>query len=159
MFVIPQVDQPFPDSKQFSLENRESVGVLASPTALPPQDELLSGQYEYCAPPMPAHVFMHYMKSSKSHTISIWSQHLPRKRDRSITEDARELPIGYGVHIIEGSNKRAFFWLTLVVVLMSVLISSFWACLKKDIQGAFAIGAWLVSIPTVITTACYIKWS
>ena len=107
---------------------------------------------------MPPHIFMHYLNSSFPHKKAIWLHRLPRKLHSRITQSGDELPIGWGIHIIEGTNRPLLFWFSFVVVIFSLIVSSIWAGIRKDIQGAFGIGAWIVAIPGVTTMAMHFRW-
>lgn len=108
---------------------------------------------------MPSHVFLHYMASSFQHPKCLWLNHLPKKMNESITHSEDPLPSGWGVHIIEGPHRRAFFWATLAILGASVLVSTLWAVLKNDVQGGFGVGAWMVSVPSALMMASFFRWS
>ncbi|KAL9118045.1 MAG: hypothetical protein Q9187_005412 [Circinaria calcarea] len=150
---------------QFSLEERHQVGILDFPLALPPETEVIAKRYEYdpCPlrppPPIPSHIFLHYLNSSREHPRSLWLDRLPKKLTESIKQSTDPLPIGWGIHIIEGPNRRAMFWITVLIVLLSIIVSTTWTAVKGDIQGGFGLGAWIVSVPGVLMMAFFFKWS
>ena len=116
---------------------------------------MVTKRYEYnpCPlkpPPMPSHIFLHYLNSSRDYPRSIWSGRLPKKLNESILQSNEPLPIGWGILIIEGSNKRAVLWITVVIVILSIFASITWTVMKQDIQGGFGLGAWMVSLPSVL---------
>lgn len=96
---------------------------------------------------MPPHIFLHYLNSKHPHPKSVWLNRLPMKLNESITCSSDPLPIGWGIHIIEGSNKRALYYCAFLIIVLSLLASLLWAILKDDVQGGFGIGAWIVSVP------------
>ena len=51
------------------------------------------------------------------------------------------------------------FWITVTIVIISVFVSMTWTIIKNDVQGGFGIGAWMVSLPSVLMMAFYFKWS
>lgn len=84
---------------------------------------------------------------------------MPKKLQESILKSSDPLPTGWGIHIIESPNKTAIFWLMTLNVCSRLLLSILWTKLKGDLKGAFAIGAWVISVPTVLMLAFVIKWS
>ena len=150
------------DIGQFSLEDRHSVGILDSPLALPPREEVESNRYQYSACPnsalpMPPHIFLHYLNSNRPHRKAIWLTRLPIKLNESITNNSDELPVGWGIHIIEGTNSRAIFYYALTITTLSFIVSLLWAILMNDVQGGFGIGAWMVAIPSVMLMALHLR--
>ena len=45
-----------------------------------------------------------------------------------------------------------------MVVASSLGVSSIRAGVRKDVQGAFSIGAWIVAIPGMTTMAVHFRW-
>jgi hypothetical protein len=52
---------------------------------------------------------------------------------------------GWGVHIIEGPNKKAITWLCLLLLGLSITVSVLYTCLKHDASSGFAIGVFLLA--------------
>ncbi|KAL9123279.1 MAG: hypothetical protein Q9187_000151, partial [Circinaria calcarea] len=143
---------------------RASVGILDSPCSLPPEDEVTSKRYYYnpCPlkpPPIPSHVFLHYLSSSRDHPRSVWLDRLPQKLEGSMMQSTEPLPVGWGIYIIEGPNRIAMFWTIVGIVIVSIIVSTTWTVVKGDIQGGFGVGAWMVSVPNVLMVAFFLKWS
>jgi hypothetical protein len=146
---------------RFCVEERHRVGILA----LPPEEEVIGKRYQYqpCPlrppPPIPSNVFVHYFNSSVYHPRSVWMDRLPKKLQESIQSSCEPLTIGWGIHIIEGPNHNTIFWMLVLFVCLSLFASCIWTVLKGDIQGGFGIGAWMVSVPSVMMLAFVFKWS
>ena len=81
------------------------------------------------------------------------------KLKESIMQSTEPLPVGWGIHIIEGPNRIAMFWVTIGTVLLSFILSTVWTAVKGDIQGGFGLGAWIISVPNVLMVAFFFKWS
>lgn len=150
---------------RFCIEERHRVGILEKPLALPPEEEVIAERYQYkpCPlrppPPIPSNIFVHYFNSSANHPRSVWIDRLPKKLRESIQNSHEPLPIGWGIHIIEGPNRHAIFWMLVLFACLSLLASCMWTVLKGDIQGGFGVGAWMVSVPSVVMLAFVFKWS
>jgi nitrate reductase NapE component len=84
---------------------------------------------------------------------------LPKKLHENIHNSGESLPMGWGVHIIEGHNRQAIFWMPVIFVCLSLVASSMWTVLKGDIQGGFGFRVWMVSVPSVLTLAFVFNWS
>lgn len=101
-------------------------------------------------PPIPTNVFLHLLNSKRSHVRDTWLNRLPKKLNSSIHHDPALLHSGcqahgWGIHIIEGANKVAIMWLTLVTVSVSFFFALLWAVFMRDVQGAFGIAAFIVA--------------
>jgi hypothetical protein len=84
---------------------------------------------------------------------------LPKKLEQRIHDKNDPLPIGLGVHIVKGPNRQAIYWVLVLTVVLSLMMSILWATLKHDLQGGSSIGAWTVGVPSVIMLAFVLKWS
>jgi hypothetical protein len=92
-----------------------------------------------------------------------WLQRLPKKlwpsllgayRNADHTKDV----MGWGVHIIEGPNRKAITWLCILLLLISVTVSVLYARLKGDTAAGFGIGAVIVSSGALLMPAFYLQW-
>ncbi|KAF4631776.1 hypothetical protein G7Y89_g6358 [Cudoniella acicularis] len=108
---------------------------------IPPKD---ADEYEYMPrplvplPPMPSEVFIHFLehedKDDLSLTKSVWTPRLPRRLHKRMIEC--EVPTyGWGIHVIEGPNRNAVFWIVIAMTFGSILAGILWSSLRSDIQG------------------------
>ena len=118
-------------------------------------------------PPIPPDAFFHLWECPKvmPEMQAIWINRLPKKLHESLEEACRkqrpgdDAPVlGWGILIIEGLNKSALSWLTLLVIVLSGAISVCYAILARDTSGAFAIGAYMVAVLAALITALYYQW-
>lgn len=104
---------------------------------------------------MPPEVFIHYLEHGQEDlnpNRSIWSPRLPKRLDGRII-DCGVPTYGWGIHIVEGPNREAVFWIVIITVLGSILASILWSTMHKDIQGGTGLGTLIVALPPVIMAA------
>ncbi|KAK3381859.1 hypothetical protein B0H63DRAFT_511578 [Podospora didyma] len=169
-FFIKPIDIHF---VQFSLEDRYRVGILDKPMAIPCEAEMAAEGYGYhpCPlkpPPFPANIFLHHLSRQTGHRRLIWGNRIPQKLHQSILQGGggggnggvpNDLVLGWGVHIIEGLNKVTILFAMLGAALVSGVMSVAWVVVRDDVQGGFAIGAWLTDLRGIIVILVATKWS
>lgn len=113
-------------------------------------------------PPVPESIFLHLLTSERPHLRNIWLSRLPKKRDtrilpaKSIIHQGTSYATGWGVHIIESPNGEAIFRITVASVLTNLLLALIYiGATRGDVQGAFAISAFLVAGESAITFAYF----
>jgi len=154
---------------KFSVEDGHRVGIFQKPEAIPSQEDVKKNKYVYkkCPlenpPPMDYRTFFHYMRKhetpghAKIHCRARWLPRLPKKVGQRFLHDQSEEPLfGWGVHIIEGPDKKAIAWATCLILLVSFLISLLYAHFAKTQEQGFGIGAFLVAVLGVAATAVYV---
>ncbi|KAM6478607.1 hypothetical protein HDV62DRAFT_370831 [Trichoderma sp. SZMC 28011] len=128
------------------------VSVRDRPNSMPPNTCI---DYEFIPPPMPPEVFVHYLEHGDgdlSPNRYTWLPRLPKRRNHKVVE-CGEATEGWGIHVIEGPNRTAVFWIVMVTISISILASVLWTALKGDIQGGMGLGALIVALPPVIMAA------
>ncbi|KAI1269239.1 hypothetical protein F5Y18DRAFT_179453 [Xylariaceae sp. FL1019] len=166
--------QALTNDVQFGVFHRGAVGVYAKPDAIPPPDEVNKKAYHYfeCPleplPPMPANVFLHYMRCAKhenwsekhpgAHQENIFLQRLPKKMGASIWQQptnsmtgSQTISYGWGVQIIEGPNKKIMSLLLILGTLFSFLVSVLFVVLAKSQEQGFGIGQWILAVLTEVS--------
>ncbi|KAF3063117.1 hypothetical protein CFAM422_010241 [Trichoderma lentiforme] len=127
------------------------VSVCDRPNSMPSN----SIDYEFIPPPMPPEVFVHYLEHGDgdlSPNRYTWLPRLPKRRNHKVV-DCGEATEGWGIHVIEGPNRAAVFWIVMATISISVLASVLWTTLKGDIQGGMGLGALIVALPPAIMAA------
>jgi uncharacterized membrane protein len=66
---------------------------------------------------------------------------------------------GWGIYIIDGPNWFMLSCLFLGFLVISGVIAILWWVVKRDISGAFAIGAYLVAVATAVLTVYFYAWT
>lgn len=152
---------------------RNLVGVLDTPSY--PTEEAIKNQlYLYQKPCMPKEAFLHYLTSQKAHRQRRWLNQLPAKLKTSVhfvpVTTSGQVQSGqayvevvkeeWGVRIIEGPNRVAMFWTSMLVVAIAVAVSAVYLkCSGGDVQGATGIGALIAALWAIVMPALYFKWS
>jgi len=117
--------------------------------------------------PIPSDAFFHLWKCPEEvpETQAKWINRLPKKLHESLEEVRRKqqpgddtLILGWGILIVEGLNKLAVSLVTLLVTVLSGAISICYTVWARDTSGGFAIGAYIVAVLVVLTTALYYQW-
>ncbi|KAF2493623.1 hypothetical protein BU16DRAFT_513669 [Lophium mytilinum] len=134
------------------------VSICDRPRCVPP--ESLS-DYEFLPrpivplPPMPSEVFIHYLQHGDGDlnpVRSIWAPRLP-KRLHSPIVNADMPSYGWGIHIVEGTNRVLVFWIFMFTIFASILTTVLWSSFKHDVQGGSGLGSLIVALPSVVLMA------
>ncbi|KAL7953700.1 hypothetical protein V8C34DRAFT_296259 [Trichoderma compactum] len=128
------------------------VSVCDRPNSMPPNTCI---DYEFIPPPMPPEVFVHYLEHGDgdlSPNRYTWLPRLPKRRNHKVV-DCGEATEGWGIHVIEGPNRTAVFWIVMATISISIIASVLWTTLKGDIQGGMGLGALIVALPPAIMAA------
>lgn len=150
------------DPLEFNLFGlQEGLVALYDPGAfcsIPPAD---TREYHYRPvpldppPPMPSEVFIHFLEHEHAGVMSAkkyWTPKIPKRLKQRLIDCP--VPIdGWGIHIIEGPNKMAIWWITLFTMFSSILASTLWSSLRADIQGGTGLGSLILAMPSVFLSA------
>ena len=150
------------DARKFCLEDRYQVVVHNKPDSWPPKEET---GWEWDQPPLrptlgpppiSAETFLHYLRAKKAHREARWLKRIVKKLDKSMTEEATDMPIGWGILIVEGLNRRVaarILWLSVFAVFAA---GTMWSVWKQNGQsvGSFALAA-LALAGSFITSKLY----
>jgi hypothetical protein len=131
---------------------------------MPPEEEIMAGRWSYQFPltgrlPIPTDTFLHYTRHPEEHTGQTWVKRLPKKLDISMYKEQGELPMGWGVQIIEGPNRAVIAWIFAALAFLSCIAAIVWSAVKGDIQGGTGLGQLLLSVLATVlavTFALYI---
>lgn len=135
-----------------------AVSICNRPESIPPHT---MSDYEYVPkplqplPPMPPEIFIHYLEHGEGElnaTRHDWLPRLPVRLDNRVI-DGDEACYGYGVHIIEGPNRIAIFWIFMTAMAASILACVLWSASNKDIQGGTSLGSLIVALPAAVLAA------
>ncbi|UKZ78939.1 hypothetical protein TrVFT333_006686 [Trichoderma virens FT-333] len=150
-FLIKPVTVEFVRFTLWSLRHGY-VSVCDRPNSMPPNTRI---DYDFIPPPMPPEVFVHYLEHGDgdlSPNRYTWLPRLPKRLNNKVM-DCGEATEGWGIHVIEGPNREAVFWVLMATISASVVASVLWATLKGDIQGGTGLGALIVALPPAIMAA------
>ncbi|KAI0151779.1 hypothetical protein GGR57DRAFT_172790 [Xylariaceae sp. FL1272] len=167
---------------RFGVFHRKTVGIYAKPSAIPPPEEVKKQAYHYfecpleSLPPIPANVFLHYLRCAQredwsikhpaAHQENVFLQRLPKKMGASIwqqptisTTASQAISYGWGVHIIEGPNKKTMSLLLILGTLFSFLTSVLFVILAHSQEQGFGIGQWILAVLAEVLAALYFHFS
>ncbi|EHK19706.1 uncharacterized protein TRIVIDRAFT_14315, partial [Trichoderma virens Gv29-8] len=150
-FLIKPVTVEFVRFTLWSLRHGY-VSVCDRPNSMPPNTRI---DYDFIPPPMPPEVFVHYLEHGDgdlSPNRYTWLPRLPKRLNNKVM-DCGEATEGWGIHVIEGPNREAVFWVLMATISASVVASVLWATLEGDIQGGTGLGALIVALPPAIMAA------
>jgi hypothetical protein len=152
---------------QFSVEHHQRADISCDPPDFPGKREVEEGRYEYEPCPLTtrptAGTFLHYRNCTKCSSTRKWLPRVPKKlwpavldvyRNAGPTDDV----IGWGVHIIEGPNRKAITWLCILLLVISITVSVLYARLKGDTAAGFGVGAVVLSSGALLMPAFYFQW-
>lgn len=147
------------------MEQRGCVGILQKPLAVPPIEEVYLKRWIYnpCPldgdPPIPEHLFLHYLSCTQRSRALFWMPRIPRKLNTSIlTEGIASAAIGWGVNIDEGPNYHAIFSVNFLGLVISGIFAIVWSVYKHDFQGAFGFAGWFIAILNTFMLALMYRW-
>ena len=151
---------------RFSVYGGGHVGIYDKPISLPPESEVKDGNYHYyeCPldplPPIEHRTFFHYFWNHEQHenaNSNIFLNRLPKKLNISMREQERvdQLNLGWGVHIIEGPNKKMISLCLFMILVLSFTVSLTYSIVKHTEESGFGIGQWIVATLTVGLSAVY----
>lgn len=114
--------------------------------------------YEYDAEPpipVPSDVLTHYLEHDEGHLDPSQNEWFPRLPKRLIGRviDAKESTCGWGLHVIEKSNRILIGSIWILTILAGYLFAILWSILRHDIQGAMATGTLMASFLVLIMSA------
>lgn len=144
---------------------------------IPPEIEVEKERYHYykcpleTPPPMPSHVFLHYMNCARTdqiqnslgapviHKDAYFLNRLPKKVGCSIFLDSQSDQLfGWGVRILEGPNKVALSWMLVAGILISFITAVVYDVVGKTTEQGFAIGQWMMAVIASVMAALYFQW-
>lgn len=91
---------------------------------------------------------MHSFQDPGDHTGSLAVQRLPKKLRQKLScyDNQLNMPIGWGVYIIEGYNKRLIQWCAAGILFATFFLTVLWCSLKNDVQGGTGIGQYSIAV-------------
>lgn len=111
---------------------------------------------------MPPEIFIHYLEHGDGDLLPTrcdWLPRLPKRLDGRMIDKNDGPCYGWGIYIKEGPNRDTIFWLVIVTVLGSVILSICWSALQKDVQGGSGLGTLVMTLPTVVMGAFVFRFT
>jgi hypothetical protein len=162
---------------------RDLAGIHAKPSEYPPREDVTQGRYHYRCPKilMPAHIFLHFLKSPHGYFHDTWLQRLPKKLNRSVLDEVQQrsgtnqngsvisrpqppvaqepreddMVFGWGVYIIDGPNLIGLTFLVTIGLFMTTVVCTLMVLLAGTEEQAFGVGQYLVAVLTCGMMAAY----
>lgn len=112
------------------------------------KDEYLYQSYDLLPPVgenLMAHLFHH---PEDANEVSITCLRAPKKRKAKLTVCPQQgTSVGWGIHLVEGWVVRRVLLLCLALFVVGSLVFGIcWAIFKHDLQGAFGVAAYMVTL-------------
>lgn len=156
------------------MTKRHQVGIYGKPMEIPPPEEVYQGLYHYSQcpmqplPPMPDHIFLHYLdrarrttrseKNPQAHAEDIFLNRLPKKLGSSIfttgTGVDATILYGWGVHIVERPSVLAQSMVGIASALICIIIFGI-TCAFAGLGTAIGIGQFAAGVLTLSNAAIY----
>jgi hypothetical protein len=93
------------------------------------------------------------MRSKRPHPRPTWLPTLPKKLKCRMDEEESDLPMGWGIHIIEGLNKPLVSWLLWVTTLVVFGLSVFWSIWKQNGVGVGPLALGILTLSGMFLTS------
>lgn len=95
---------------------------------------------------------MHSFRDPGDHTGSLAVERLPKKLRQKLSCGNNQLnvPVGWGVYIIEGYNWKLILRGAAGTLFATFLLTVLWSYLKKDVQGGMGIGQYSIAILALV---------
>lgn len=110
--------------------------------------------YQPCGvvPPVGETMMTHYFHHPEDAERSITCLRAPKKRRNKLEIcQEQDTNVGWGIQIVEGWIDSRIWLLFLAFFLIGTLVWGVcWAVLKKDLQGAFGVAAYMVTLLVLI---------
>ncbi|KAH7397008.1 hypothetical protein DE146DRAFT_764375, partial [Phaeosphaeria sp. MPI-PUGE-AT-0046c] len=141
------------------------VSICDRPECVPPPS---AHEYEFKPkpllplPPMPPEIFIHYLEHGDGDLLPTrcdWLPRLPKRLDGRMIDKTDGPYYGWGIYIKEGPNRDTIFWLVILTVMGSVVLSICWSALRKDVQGGSGLGTLVLTLPTVVMGAFVFRFT
>ncbi|KAK6840062.1 hypothetical protein PG987_005928 [Apiospora arundinis] len=128
--------------------------------SIPSIKEVMARQYTFwpCPPaigsvPIQSHIFMHSFLTPGDHGTTRDFERLPKKVNTKLTcsagaTNARQVPMGWGIYIVEDLNTPLLASLLLAILLLVLIVTAVWSIHKDDIQGGMGIGQFALAFVT-----------
>ena len=148
---------------KFELMQRRQTGECVGnhqTDSIPSIKEVMNRQYAFwpCPPaigsiPIQSHIFMHSFLTPGDHGSTRDFERLPKKLNTKLScslegINARQVPVGWGIYIVEDLNTTLLASLLLAVLLVVLIITIAWSIQNDDIQGGMGIGQFAIAFIT-----------
>jgi hypothetical protein len=141
---------------QFSTFDGGRVGIYEKPMALPPVEQVKDEKYHYheCPleplPQIDHCTFLHYFWDHSSHLHSrstLFLNQLPKKMNTSMREQEQPdaLNLGWGLHVIEGPNRKMLSLSMFIILVVSSIVSIPYSIVAHAQESGFGIDQWMVA--------------
>ena len=151
------------NQSQFFLEDRHRVFIHEKPKSWPSQDDIDAGRWEFDhppkhqppvpPPPINAEVFLHYMNAPEGHRQARWLPRLPKKLQRSMADEALDLPMGWGVLVVEGLDKTVATRILWITVSLVFTLGTAWSIYKQQSVNVAALTLAFLTIAASFVTS------
>ena len=101
---------------------------------------------------------MHALLQPGDHTGAVATERLPKKLNdelRATDKDSFDLPVGWGIYIIDGYNWGLIRVLLAVLLIICFIMAVIWS-IQGDLQGGMGIGQLSVALVLSGLTAAFL---
>ncbi|KAH7009811.1 hypothetical protein EDB80DRAFT_572198 [Ilyonectria destructans] len=144
------------DFVQFEIFRNELVNICSS-ASMPGTQAQAEYEYEPCDtdPPIGTNMLLHLFENpDHADVLPILFRRFPKKKLRRLQACSQKgYSVGWGVQFVESLNGYAIFICGCVGFALCLLASILWTVLKNDVQGGFAVGAFVLTFFLFISSA------
>lgn len=122
---------------------------------MPPNDRREEYIYQTCdlMPPVGENLMAHLLyHPDEANELGIICLRAPKKRKEKLTVCPRQgTCLGWGLHFVEGWVAfRVWFLILAIFSFGSLVFGVCWTVLKHDLQGAFGVSAWILTLIGIV---------
>ncbi len=122
---------------------------------MPPKDRKEEYVYQPCdvMPPVGENLIAHLLyHPDEANEVGITCLRAPKKGRQKLTVCPQEgTSLGWGLHFVEGwAAFRVWFLILSIFSFGSLVFGVCWAVLKHDLQGAFGVSAWMITLIGIV---------
>ena len=104
-------------------------------------------------PPVGEHLMAHLLyHPEEANELGITCLRAPKKRKERLTVSSQEgINTGWGLHFVEDwASQQIWILLFILFGIGSLIFGICWSILKRDVQGAFGVAAWMTTLVGIV---------
>lgn len=159
--ILPHVSRLQTESLKLEIFSSDLADIKACPSV---PDIVAKVGYEFepsdTEPPVGPNLLRHlYDHPDHAEVLPVLFNRIPKKITRRLRAcSMKGVSTGWGIHLAEGPDEFLVFMFGICGFAMSLLVSIAYTVAKEDIQGGFAVGAFLLAFCLYCSNSLNTMW-